>query len=309
MLTLDNIENKLNSKKVSTTKMLISREPIIINQASDKYQTHLFIPPNIDRLSEGGRRFKGDFKHSNKITPLISIVTIVYNGELHLEETIQSVLTQNYDNVEYIIIDGGSSDSSLEIINKYNDQIDYWISEKDFGISDAFNKGIRCCTGELIGLINADDYYEEGAFEVVAEKYQSQSDPLSKIFFGKTYKITMQGIKREKRDTKLGWCLSVPFSHCSSFVTRSYYQKYGLFDLDYKIAMDVDLLMRGVKKEKYVELSSFIATQRDGGISDINRTNGYKEYFRVSKKYYGVVLSFSAYLVKMLIFTKNKVCK
>src|SRR5690349_11081866 len=102
-----------------------------------------------------------------KQQPLVSIITIVYNGEKHLEQTIQSVLSQTYSNIEYIIIDGGSVDNSISIIKKYNNRLAYWISEKDSGISDAFNKGIAKARGEIIGLINADDWYETDAVEKV----------------------------------------------------------------------------------------------------------------------------------------------
>src|SRR6478736_3483755 len=103
-------------------------------------------------------------------SPLITIITIVYNGEKHLEQTIRNVLDQNYDHLQYIIIDGGSTDQSVEIIKKYEKKLHYWISEKDKGISDAFNKGIAKATGEIIGIINADDWYESGALERVGRE-------------------------------------------------------------------------------------------------------------------------------------------
>src|SRR5258705_5340519 len=93
-------------------------------------------------------------------TPLVSIITIVYNGEKYIEDSIRSVINQSYKNIEYIIIDGGSSDNTVSIIKKYEKQIAFWISEKDKGISDAFNKGIAKATGEIIGILNSDDWYE-----------------------------------------------------------------------------------------------------------------------------------------------------
>ena len=84
--------------------------------------------------------------------PLISVITVVYNGEKYLEETIQSIINQTYDNVEYIIIDGGSTDGTVDIIKKYEDRIDYWVSEKDKGISDAFNKGVKVAKGDYINF-------------------------------------------------------------------------------------------------------------------------------------------------------------
>ena len=91
--------------------------------------------------------------------PLISIITVVYNGEKHLEETILSVINQTYDNVEFIIIDGSSTDGTIDIIKKYEDKIDYWISEKDSGIFDAMNKGILASKGDYINFMNAGDFF------------------------------------------------------------------------------------------------------------------------------------------------------
>ena len=109
-------------------------------------------------------------------TPKISIITVCYNSEKYLEETIQSVLRQNYQNVEYIIIDGGSTDNTVSIIDKYRQYITYFVSEPDNGISDAFNKGIRVATGDVIGIINSDDLLEEGALERVAQEYAPSVD-------------------------------------------------------------------------------------------------------------------------------------
>jgi glycosyltransferase involved in cell wall biosynthesis len=236
-------------------------------------------------------------------------VTIVYNGQQHIEQTILSVLNQNYDNVEYIIIDGGSTDDTLNIIKKYEGSIDYFISESDNGISDAFNKGIRCCSGQLIGLINADDYYEENSFNKIINAYVNDEKNFPCVIYGKTNKITIDGCQQVKKDNKLSWCISVPFSHCSSFLTMSYYKKFGLYNTKFKIGMDVELLMRGLESANYIGLSDFIATQRDGGVSDRLRLEGYKEYRKIAKNNFGYILSYLGYLLKVTIFYKNKVLK
>ena len=230
-----NINNDSNYK-LSTTALLTNVEPKIKVKDSEKFKSFLFLPKNNQRFFEGGLRLKGRYKRSFKNKPLISIITVVYNGAAHIEKTIQSVLFQNYDNVEYIIIDGGSSDETLDIIKKYDDSIDYWVSESDKGISDAFNKGIRCSSGDLIGLINADDYYEENVFEHVVKKYIKNLDLKELIIYGDTNKITSGGDKKVKNSSKLSWFISVPFSHCSSFLTRTYYKKYGLFEIIIKLA-------------------------------------------------------------------------
>ena len=108
---------------------------------------------------------------NNKQLPKISVITVVLNNKSTIEETIKSVLNQKYPNLEYIIIDGGSTDGTLDIINKYNEQIDYLKSEKDLGIYDAFNKGLKIASGDLIGFINSDDIYTENCFKILKEYY------------------------------------------------------------------------------------------------------------------------------------------
>jgi glycosyltransferase involved in cell wall biosynthesis len=293
----------------STTQRLINNVPEIEQTFQEKYTTHLFLPKSNIRIEEGGLRKKGYYKKSFTDKPLISIVTVVLNDKEHIEETILSVLTQKYDNIEYIIIDGGSSDGTLEIIKKYNESIDYWISEKDQGISDAFNKGIICTLGELVGIINSGDYYESEVFNYVVYYYIQNYSLKEFVLYGKTFKINLSMQKLEKKDNSSGWAIRVPFSHCSSFTTRAFYKKYGLFDLSYKIAMDVDLLMRGLKEAHYIQMPYFIATQRDGGLSDKNRIEGYREYRNVSKKYFGLFKSYFFYYLRILIIYKSKIIR
>jgi glycosyltransferase involved in cell wall biosynthesis len=298
-----------SNRQYSTTRLLGDVVPDIEACEGEAFTSVLVLPQNDQRVAEGGVRTQGYFKQSRQDKPLVSIVTIVYNGEQHLEQTILSVLNQDYENVEYIIIDGGSTDKTLDIIRKYEGFIDYWVSEKDKGISDAFNKGVRCSLGDLVGLINADDYYEDHAINAVVMAYLSQDSQSETVYYGNTHKITTDGKKEIKKSSQLSWCLSVPFSHCSSFLTRSYYKHYGLFSSDYKIAMDVELLMRGLKQARYIKIDQFIAIQRDGGVSDSFRLDGYKEYHTVSKHHFGFLHSYLAYLAKLMIFYKNKVVK
>jgi len=129
----------------------------IIPSSKAAFTAVSFLPMNKERKGEGGLRTQGYSKKSHEGNPLISIITVVYNGEKYLEETIQSIINQTYSNIEYIIIDGDSTDGTLEIIRKYEDKIDYWISERDEGISDAFNKGKNLCQGKYHIFINSDD--------------------------------------------------------------------------------------------------------------------------------------------------------
>ncbi|NJO31639.1 MAG: glycosyltransferase, partial [Richelia sp. SL_2_1] len=135
--------------------MLSPEKPSV--ESAKKMRTMLFLPPHPQRIAEGGLRKKGLFKHPNNEKSLISVITVVFNGEKYIEQAIQSIINQSYKNLEYIIIDGGSTDSTIEILQKYDDQIDYWISEPDLGIYDAMNKGTLLALGSHTLHINADD--------------------------------------------------------------------------------------------------------------------------------------------------------
>ena len=123
-------------------------------------------------MIEGGRRTTGK---SGTACFKVSVVTVVYNGAATLERTIQSVLAQDLPDIEYIIVDGGSNDGTLDIIRRYEDRLTYWISEKDQGIYDAMNKGVSLCTGEWVGLINADDAYADGAVRSAMEAVEGRT--------------------------------------------------------------------------------------------------------------------------------------
>ena len=126
-----------------------------------------------------------------KQLPRISIVTITYNSAATLEETIRSVTMQDYPALEYVIIDGGSTDGTLDIVQKYKDQIQVVVSEPDKGISDAFNKGVSRATGEIIGIINSDDILLPGALQEVAAAYDPQVDVYSGLILG-LYRVDLR---------------------------------------------------------------------------------------------------------------------
>ena len=152
----------------------------LINQ--DKFQSQLTINEKNENLVHGGLRLKNIFK-KKKNHFLISIITVVFNGEKYLEETIKSVINQTNKNFEYIIVDGGSTDRTLDIIKKYDQQIDYWISQEDKGIYDAFNKGLKLVSGDVIGIVNSDDTYNNECFEIV-KNYFKKNDNLDFLFGG-----------------------------------------------------------------------------------------------------------------------------
>jgi glycosyltransferase involved in cell wall biosynthesis len=288
----------------STTRNVMLTKPVIKKKPLDKYESLLFLTEGENRQGEGGLRSRGYFKTSKRDNnPLITVVTIVFNGEQHIEETIKSVISQDYDNVEYIVIDGGSTDGTLDIIRRYEQVIDYWVSEKDRGISDAFNKGVILACGELIAFLNADDfYYDKKVLSVVSQNYV----PNEKILiYGKTKKLTEDNNILDKKDNEISWCMSIPFSHCSSFLDIKIYKEIGLFSCDFKIAMDVDLLLRSRNKVKLVKINEFLGVQREGGISDKQRLQGYREYVKAAIPFFGIKAYFY-YLLKIVIVLKTR---
>ena len=257
-------------EKYSTTRLVVKEKPEIVNNPEDKFQTVLFLPKGKERKGEGGLRTKGYFKKSLEDKPLISIITVVFNGEKYLEETIQSVINQNYDNVEYIIIDGGSTDGTLDIIKKYEDRIDYWVSERDKGIYDAMNKGIIFSTGELVGIINADDYLYLNILEHVATTFDKNID----FLYGNVNIIDSEGkvigekysLPKEQINIKI--YSGMPFPHPSVFVNINTYKKIGLFDTSLRLSADFDFLLRLIEEKKNgIYIMKFTGAFRTGGQS------------------------------------------
>ena len=228
-------------------------------------------------------------------SPLISIITIVFNGEKHLEQTIRSVLNQTWPRVQYIIIDGGSTDQSVPIIKKYEKDIYYWISEKDNGISDAFNKGIARSTGEIIGIINADDWYEPRALERVASE-MGDAD----ICFG-----DVQLWKKEQKEFVQKGNIKLlnremTINHPTVFVKRALFQTYGGFDGRFRCAMDYDLMLRfKVNNRVFKYLPFTLANMRWGGFSDTSWRTGCRETMEIKNKYLpGQEISHRLYFIK-----------
>ena len=147
-------------------KIIIVNKVKKTNQSEDNLESILFLPKRDERIGGCEHRAQGCFKKAYSDSPLISIVTVVFNGESFLEGTIQGVINQSYDNVEYIVIDGGSTDRTIDIIKKYEDRVDYWVSEPDGGIYDAMNKGIKVSSGVWVNFMNSGDVFaDDGALE------------------------------------------------------------------------------------------------------------------------------------------------
>lgn len=211
----------------------------------------------------GGARTEGVKKHSSPGKPLVSIITVVLNGEKHLRETLDSVFFQSYPNIEYILIDGGSTDNTLNIVRKYEDKIDLWQSEKDNGIYFAMNKGISLAEGELIGILNSDDHYSKDAVQSVVDSYLKTN---ADVFYGD---INLVGEKETRMKPDISKMDEKPsIFHPTCFVSRSVYEAIGSFDTRYKISSDYDLLLRCLKKGYSFQYIPQVLTHfRPGGMS------------------------------------------
>lgn len=174
----------------------------------------------------------------------ISIITVCYNSEKTIEKTLNSVLNQTYSNYEYIIIDGASSDDTISIVNKYipkfNGKLKVY-SEPDKGIYDAMNKGIKKCTGDIIGMVNSDDYYESDTLQIVAESYLGNSN--HEIYYGMIRCVNSN--KEEKIVLYNHLFLDKQMiAHPACFVGRSVYEDFGLYDTSYKSSADYEFMLR-----------------------------------------------------------------
>ena len=236
---------------------------------------------------EGGIRFRRGCNKKLESKPLISVVTVVFNGAETLEYTIRSIIEQTYDNIEYIIIDGGSTDATLDILRKYDNNIDYWVSEKDAGIYDAMNKGINLATGDVIGILNSDDFFEYP--EVISDvANQFKSKPGLSMVFGdviyvepsNTEKIIRYYNSRKFKTWKLRFGWMPP--HPASFFKRSAYVLAGKFNLDYKIAADYELFVRMLMLHKlsYSRINKVLVRMRVGGLS----TSGIRNSFLLNSE-------------------------
>ena len=201
----------------------------------------------------------------------ISVVTVVYNCTATIEGCIRSVLNQDYENLEFIIVDGGSKDGTVDIIRKYESRLGKFVSEKDKGIYDAMNKGIRMATGDVVGILNADDFfYDEHTISKIADMFKkdpSLDATIADIVFVNTgnNKILRHYNAKKWRPTKFAWGYMPP--HPSFFCKRELFDKYGYYKIDYKIAADYELLIRYllVNKINYRYLPISTTRMRMGG--------------------------------------------
>lgn len=214
----------------------------------------------------------------------ISIITVCLNSEKTIEQTIQSVIGQEYDDYEYIVIDGGSTDGTLRILNEYKKYISMMISEPDEGIYDAMNKGIALATGDIVGILNSDDWYENGVLERIAGCFQN---PKMEIVYGRLNVIredNKKEISKKSDIKKIRYEMAIP--HPTVFVRRDVYIKYGIFRQEYKISADYELMLRFYTEGvKFYFLDSVITNFRRGGISGQQGKMAEKEALEIAREY------------------------
>ncbi len=215
----------------------------------------------------------------------VSIITVVYNMKETIERTINSVIQQDYKDIEYIIIDGGSTDGTQDIIKKYENHIANWVSEKDEGIYDAMNKGINCATGDIIGIINADDWYESGALREVVKKFE-QTD--ADLIYGRVYRERCDGVRIEVNDNvdlNQLW-YNVVIAHPGLFVKKNVYEQIGEYLTKFKIAADYEFMLRAYTKGcTYEYLDCAVANYSVGGASTTNILQGRAEVLQINLMY------------------------
>lgn len=204
----------------------------------------------------------------------VSIITVCYNSVDTIEDAIKSVLSQSYPDIEYIVVDGGSTDGTLEIIGKYRDKIAKFVSEPDRGIYDAMNKGIKLAAGEIVGILNSDDFYaDENAVKKIVEAIEKEKadicwGDLVYVVKNNTDKVVRFWKSSEYQEKKFrqGW--HPP--HPSFFVKKQVYEKCGVFNLDFKIAADYELMLRFLEKcgVKPCYIPQVLVKMRTGGKSN-----------------------------------------
>jgi len=219
-------------------------------------------------------------------TPKIAIITPVLNDARFIEETIQSVISQDYNNIEYIVIDGGSTDQTVNIIQKYEDSIDLWISEPDEGIYDAQNKGVFRSSGQYFAILNSGDFYAAGnVISKIAEKIKAF--PEIDFVYANAYLL------KKTQDNKIVKAYSdisriqkrSPIIHPTLFSRTQFFKSSGGFDTSLKIGADYEYIFRLFANQcKGIKLDDFIVYIRQGGYSFLNLISS-KDMFFIQKKY------------------------
>lgn len=204
----------------------------------------------------------------------VSIITICYNSEKTIRHTIESVLSQDYPDVEYIVIDGCSNDNTIKIVNEYRNKIAKVVCEPDQGIYDAMNKGVANATGDIVGILNSDDFFEN-SFVISDVLKQFADNPSASLVFGDVVYVESSNIDRIKRfyssvnfkawKLRFGW---MP-PHPATFIKKAVYERVGIYSIDYKISSDYEYFVRMllIHKLSYSRVDKVLVRMRVGGVS------------------------------------------
>jgi glycosyltransferase involved in cell wall biosynthesis len=243
----------------------------------------------------GGLRTRTIDKQPSEQYPLVTVVTIVFNGASLLENTIDSVLRQTYSFLEYIIIDGGSTDATLDVILKYENYIDFWISKPDRGIADAMNKGILLAKGSLINFLHAGDRF--AAAQSVSTVVNSYLDECWRWCYGHQRIVDEQGIVARNAyspefERKVILFLNF-IPHQTVFAEKSLFEEAGLFDTQFKCAMDYHLWLRFIEISQPALIDDFLVDFLSGGLSS-NITYALLEEYKarelILKRYFFITI-------------------
>lgn len=229
----------------------------------------------------------------NHLTPKISVITVCYNAKDCIEDTIQSVISQTYHHVEYILIDGASTDGTLDIIRRYQDRITQWVSEPDHGLYDAMNKGIERATGDYLCFLNAgDSFHEDDTLQQIAHSLNCKELP--DVIYGETALVDSEGhfvrMRRLQAPEKLTWKSfrqGMLVCHQAFFAKRTLVEPY---DLQYRFSADFDWCIRVMKKSKYLHNTHLVLIDYlSEGMTTRNHKASLKERFRIMCRHYGLL--------------------
>lgn len=236
--------------------------------------------------------------HLQNFQPVLSIITIVYNNVAHIERTLRSIVVQDYANIEYIVVDGASTDGTLEVIHEYQQHITKLLSEKDEGIYDAMNKGLRLASGDYVLFMNSGD--ELYAPNTVSNIFQTAPD--ADIYYGETEMIDAHGKRlgrrRHKTPENFSWKsfkYGMSISHQAIYIKKNI---CGFYDTRYQLSADIDWILTAVKKaNSIVNTHQYVAKYLVGGMSKKRHFKSLKERFHIFTKHYGLVPTLLNHLV------------
>ena len=228
----------------------------------------------------------------NHLTPKFSVITVCYNAQATIEDTIQSVIAQTYHHVEYIIVDGASKDRTLSIINRYRDRIATVVSEPDKGLYDAMNKGIRLATGDYVCFLNAgDSFHEDDTLQQMVHTLRELTE-LPDVLYGETELVDAEGhfvrMRRLQAPEHLTWR---SFRHGMLVCHQAFFAKRTLaepYDLSYRFSADFDWCIRIMKKSKVLHNTHLTLIEYlEEGMTTRNHKASLHERFRIMTKHYG----------------------